>query len=149
MLSVIGEAELMQTATTIVPEGIRVLEAAGARFGIDWDWTEFDWGCERYAKTGRLMPEDGLDRLADFDAIFLGAAGFPGVPDHISLWGLLIPIRRRRVAQHRSSPCGGRCRTAAPPRDGSTPRRQPPVEPPHRAPRHTSLLPPVATDKGP
>ena len=79
----------------VVPEGIRVLEAAGARFGIDWDWTEFDWGCERYAKTGRLMPEDGLDRLAGFDAIFLGAVGFPGVPDHISLWGLLIPIRRR------------------------------------------------------
>ena len=79
----------------VVPEGIRVLEVAGARFGIDWDWTGFDWGCERYAKTGRLMPEDGLDRLAGFDAIFLGAVGFPGVPDHISLWGLLIPIRRR------------------------------------------------------
>ena len=84
----------------VVPEGIRVLKAAGARFGIDWDWTEFDWGCGRYAKTGRLMPGDGLDRLADFDAIFPGAVGFPGVPDHVSLWGQLIPIRRR--FKHRS-----------------------------------------------
>ncbi len=78
----------------VVPEGIRVLEAAGRRFGIELEWTTFDWNCERYAKTGRMMPEDGLDRLRVFDAIFLGAVGFPGVPDHVSLWGLLIPIRR-------------------------------------------------------
>ena len=78
----------------VVPEGIRVLEAAGRRFGIDFDWTEFDWSCETFAKTGRMMPEDGLEQLAEFDAIYLGAVGFPGVPDHVSLWGLLIPIRR-------------------------------------------------------
>ncbi len=78
----------------VVPEGIRVLEAAGRRFGIDFAWQEFDWSCETYAATGRMMPEDGLAQLAGFDAIFLGAVGFPGVPDHISLWGLLIPIRR-------------------------------------------------------
>ena len=78
----------------VVPEGIRVLEAAGRRFGIDFTWTEFDWSCETYARTGRMMPEDGLEQLAAFDAIYLGAVGFPGVPDHISLWGLLIPIRR-------------------------------------------------------
>jgi tartrate dehydrogenase/decarboxylase / D-malate dehydrogenase len=78
----------------VMPEGIRAVEAAGARTGIDFEWTEFDWSCEVYANTGRMMPEDGLERLNDFDSIFLGAVGWPGVPDHISLWGLLIPIRR-------------------------------------------------------
>src|SRR5438093_11240022 len=78
----------------VVPEGIRVLEAAGRRFGLEFEWTIFDWSCEAYTKTGRMMPEDGLDQLRKFDAIFLGAVGFPGVPDHVSLWGLLIPIRR-------------------------------------------------------
>jgi len=78
----------------VVPEGIRVLDAAGRRFGFSFEWDAFDWSCERYAKTGSMMPDDGLDRLRTFDAIFLGAVGFPGVPDHVSLWGLLIPIRR-------------------------------------------------------
>jgi len=78
----------------VVPEGIRVLEAAGRRFGFELEWTTFDWSCERYAKTGSMMPEDGLEQLRKFEAIFLGAVGFPGVPDHVSLWGLLIPIRR-------------------------------------------------------
>ncbi len=79
----------------VVPEGLRVLERVGARFGIEFDFTHYDWNCERYAKTGRMMPEDGLERLRESDSIFLGAIGFPGVPDHVSLWGLLIPIRRR------------------------------------------------------
>jgi tartrate dehydrogenase/decarboxylase/D-malate dehydrogenase len=78
----------------VVPEGLRVLEAAARRFGFTLEWTEFDWSCEVYARTGRMMPEDGLDQLRAFEAIFLGAVGFPGVPDHVSLWGLLIPIRR-------------------------------------------------------
>jgi tartrate dehydrogenase/decarboxylase/D-malate dehydrogenase len=78
----------------VLPEGMRVLEAAGRRFGIEFEWTTFDWSCEVYAKTGRMMPEDGLAALRAFDAIYLGAVGFPGVPDHVSLWGLLIPIRR-------------------------------------------------------
>ena len=78
----------------VVPEGMRVLETAGRRFGFDLEWTTFDWSCERYAKTGSMMPEDGLEQLRKFEAIFLGAVGFPGVPDHVSLWGLLIPIRR-------------------------------------------------------
>ncbi|MFQ5961537.1 MAG: tartrate dehydrogenase [Candidatus Methylomirabilales bacterium] len=78
----------------VIPEGIRVLEAAGRRFGFDFEWTLFDWSCEVYARTGRMMPAEGLDRLKDFEAIYLGAIGFPGVPDHVSLWGLLIPIRR-------------------------------------------------------
>ncbi|WP_109524724.1 MULTISPECIES: tartrate dehydrogenase [Nocardia] len=58
------------------------------------EWTEFDWSCENYLRTGAMMPADGPEQLAGFDAIFLGAVGFPGVPDHISLWGLLIPLRR-------------------------------------------------------
>lgn len=78
----------------VIPEGIRVLEAAGAKHGVEFQWTEFDWSCETYHKTGRMMPEDGIEQLRGFDAIYLGAVGFPGVPDHISLWGLLIPIRR-------------------------------------------------------
>ncbi len=79
----------------VVPEGIRVLEAAGRRFDISFEWDRLDWSCETYKQTGRMMPADGLDRIARHDAIFLGAVGFPGVPDHISLWGLLIPIRRQ------------------------------------------------------
>ncbi len=78
----------------VVPEGRRALEAAARRHGFTFEWTEYDWSCERFAKTGRFMPEDGLERLKAHDAIFLGAVGSPGVPDHVSLWGLLIPIRR-------------------------------------------------------
>jgi tartrate dehydrogenase/decarboxylase/D-malate dehydrogenase len=79
----------------VVPEGIRVLEAASSRFGFKLDWREFDWSCEMYVKTGVMMPANGIDTLRAFDAIFLGAVGHPDVPDHISLWGLLIPIRRK------------------------------------------------------
>jgi tartrate dehydrogenase/decarboxylase/D-malate dehydrogenase len=78
----------------VVPEGIRVLEAAGRRFDVSFEWDELPWGCGYYEAEGRMMPEDGLDRIRHHDAIFLGAVGFPGVPDHVSLWGLLIPIRR-------------------------------------------------------
>jgi len=78
----------------VVPEGIRVLEAVGARFGIAYQWDHFDWSCQRFAKTGAMMPADGLARIAKHDAVYLGAVGWPGVPDHVSLWGLLIPIRR-------------------------------------------------------
>ncbi len=78
----------------VVPEGMRVLEAAGRCFGIDFSWDEFPWSCEHYNNTGRMMEEDGLERIRNHDGIFLGAVGFPGVLDHVSLWGLLIPIRR-------------------------------------------------------
>lgn len=78
----------------VVPEGKRVLEAAAHRFGFQIQWRAFDWSCETYAKTGKMMPADGLQQLRSFDAIFLGAVGYPSVPDHVSLWGLLIPIRR-------------------------------------------------------
>ena len=77
-----------------VPEGLRVLEAAAIRFGFQLDTTHYDWSCERYQRTGAMMPMDGLDQLRQHDAVFLGAVGSPEVPDHISLWGLLIPIRR-------------------------------------------------------
>jgi tartrate dehydrogenase/decarboxylase/D-malate dehydrogenase len=78
----------------VVPEGIRVLEAAGKRFNFQFAWHEFDWSCEKYLQSGIMMPANGLQELAKSDAIFLGAVGDPRVPDHVSLWGLLIPIRR-------------------------------------------------------
>jgi tartrate dehydrogenase/decarboxylase/D-malate dehydrogenase len=78
----------------VVPEGTRVLDAAGERFGFKLEWTPFPWSCEYYHSTGEMMPKNGLDILKEYEAIFLGAVGYPGVPDHVSLWGLLIPIRR-------------------------------------------------------
>src|SRR5579863_5192876 len=78
----------------VVPEGILAMEAAARRYGFGFEWQEFDWSCETYAKTGRMMPEDGIEQLSSYDSVFLGAVGYPGVPDHISLWGLLIPLRR-------------------------------------------------------
>ena len=78
----------------VVPAAIRVLEAAGRKFDFACTWDEKDWSCERFHKEGAMMPDDGLDQIKDHDAILLGAVGYPGVPDHVSLWGLLIPIRR-------------------------------------------------------
>lgn len=71
-----------------------VLDAVADVHDLDLSWVEHDWSCRRYAETGTMMPEDGLATLARHDAILLGAVGWPGVPDHVSLWGLLIPIRR-------------------------------------------------------
>ncbi len=76
------------------PQGLRVLEAAARRFDFALKLDEYDWSCERWQKTGAMMPANGLDQLRGSDSIFLGAVGWPGVPDHVSLWGLLIPIRR-------------------------------------------------------
>ena len=78
----------------VVPEGIRVLDAAGKRFGIQFKWEFFSWGCEYFLSHGEMMPPDGLEILKGFDAIYLGAVGAPELPDHVSLWGLLLPIRR-------------------------------------------------------
>jgi len=78
----------------VVPEGMRVLDAVGQRYDIAFEWDLRDWSCEHYARTGRMMPSDALASIRNHDAIFLGAVGYPGVPDHVSLWGLLIPIRR-------------------------------------------------------
>jgi tartrate dehydrogenase/decarboxylase/D-malate dehydrogenase len=73
---------------------VRVLEAAGRKFGIEFKWDEFPWSCEYRLAHGRMMPEDGLRTIRNHDAVFFGACGFPGVPDHVSLWELLIPMRR-------------------------------------------------------
>ena len=78
----------------VIPESIKVLEAIAAQCGFSFKFENYDYGCEYYIKHGKMMPDDGLDRLRDSDSIFLGAVGYPGVPDHVSLWGLLIPIRR-------------------------------------------------------
>ncbi len=80
--------------TEVMPAAQRVLERAGELYGFSWQWTELDWSCERYTRTGAMMPPEGLAQLAEHDQIFLGAVGHPGVPDPVSLWGLLIPIRR-------------------------------------------------------
>jgi tartrate dehydrogenase/decarboxylase / D-malate dehydrogenase len=78
----------------VMPEALHVLEAVARRHGFGLEHRLFDWSCATYVKTGRMMPVDGIDQLRPHDAILLGAVGFPGVPDHLSLWGLLIPIRR-------------------------------------------------------
>ena len=78
----------------VMPEGLRVLEAAAAAGQFRIETTHHDWSCERFKATGSMMPEDGIRQLSQSDAVFLGAVGFPGVPDHVSLWGLLVPIRR-------------------------------------------------------
>ncbi len=102
----------------VVPAGIEVLEKVGGKLGIEFQWDHFDWSCERYHNVGSMMPEDGLEQIRGHDAIYLGAVGFPGVPDHVSLWGLLIPIRRKfnqyvnlrpvRLFEGVSSPLAGR-----------------------------------------
>jgi tartrate dehydrogenase/decarboxylase/D-malate dehydrogenase len=78
----------------VIPAGIQVAEILAQRFGFSIEFKHFDWSCQTYLNTGTMMPKDGLEQLQSFDAIFLGAVGWPSVPDHVSLWGLLIPIRR-------------------------------------------------------
>ncbi len=78
----------------VIRESVKVLDAIAAQCGFSFKFANHDYGCEYYLKQGKMMPDDGLDRLRDSDSIFLGAVGYPGVPDHVSLWGLLIPIRR-------------------------------------------------------
>lgn len=79
----------------VVREGMKVLDAVSdVDGGLKFDYTFFPWGCQYYMEHGQMMPADGLQILSDFDHIFLGAVGWPSVPDHVSLWGLLLPIRR-------------------------------------------------------
>jgi len=79
----------------VVRAGMQVLEATASDDpSLELSFTEFPWGCEYYLEHGRMMPEDGLDTLAACDEIYLGAVGWPTVPDHLSLWGILLPIRR-------------------------------------------------------
>src|SRR5574343_939383 len=80
----------------VMPEGLRVLEAASRKFGLDLEFTHFDWAhCDYYLKHGQMMPDDWFAQLKGFDAIYFGAVGWPAtVPDHISLWGSLLKFRR-------------------------------------------------------
>ncbi|MDP9860329.1 tartrate dehydrogenase/decarboxylase/D-malate dehydrogenase [Olsenella profusa DSM 13989] len=98
----------------VIAEGIKVLDAVAAYDGgFSLEFTEFPWGCEHYLRTGEMMPADGIDTLSHFDAIFLGAVGYPGVPDHVSLRDLLLRIRHdfdeyvnvRPVRLLRGAPC--------------------------------------------
>ena len=79
----------------VLAEGVKVLEKVAELDGsFRFEFEYFPWGCEYYLKHGRMMAEDGIEQLRSFDAIYLGAAGYPGVPDHISLWELLLVIRK-------------------------------------------------------
>jgi tartrate dehydrogenase/decarboxylase/D-malate dehydrogenase len=79
----------------VMPEGVRVLDAAARRFGIDLAFDHFDWSCDNYDKHGYWMPPDWRDKIGGHDAIFFGATGWPArVPDHVSLWDSLIKFRR-------------------------------------------------------
>ena len=98
----------------VIAEGVKVLKKiAELDGGFKFEFTDYPWGCEYYLREGRMMAEDGLDRLMEHDAIFLGAVGYPGVPDHISLWDLLLVIRKkfdqyinlRPVKLLRGAPC--------------------------------------------
>jgi len=79
----------------VVPEGVRALEKLAGGFNFEVVFSEFPFSCEYYQNYGKMMPDDGIEQLKEFDAILLGAVGDPAVPDHISLWELLIPIRRQ------------------------------------------------------
>lgn len=78
----------------VIPASVEVLNAVAVKCGFQLKYKNYDYSCEHFKTHGKMMPEDGLERLRDSDSIFLGAVGYPGVADHVSLWGLLIPIRR-------------------------------------------------------
>ena len=79
----------------VIAEGVKVLQAvAELDGGFGFEFAHYPWGCEYYRETGRMMAENGMEELSKHDAIFLGAVGAPGVPDHISLWDLLLTIRK-------------------------------------------------------
>ena len=79
----------------VIPAGIEVIERAVAGTGAELEFVEYPWGCEFYLRTGRMMDPSGLDELSGVDAIYLGAVGDPAVPDHVSVWELVLPIRQR------------------------------------------------------
>ena len=81
--------------TEVVSEALKVLSAAGTMYGVSWNFHELPWGADYYFKHSTMMPEDGLDLLAKLDGILLGAVGHPEIQDHVTLNGLLLPIRRR------------------------------------------------------
>src|SRR5262245_28128812 len=89
----------------VLPEGLRVLEAAASRFGFELQVTHIEWAsCDYYARTGAMMPDDWKAQLQGMDAIYFGAVGWPdSVPDHVSLWGSLLKFRRESA----QAPDGG------------------------------------------
>jgi tartrate dehydrogenase/decarboxylase/D-malate dehydrogenase len=91
----------------VVPEGVRVLDAAARKFGIDFKWDHFDFAsCDYYAKHGQMMPDNWKDQIGGHDAIFFGAVGWPAtVPDHVSLWGSLLKFRREFDQYVNLRPC--------------------------------------------
>jgi tartrate dehydrogenase/decarboxylase / D-malate dehydrogenase len=91
----------------VVPEGLRVLDAAARRFGIDLHFDHFDFAsCDYYVKHGAMLPDDWKERIGGHDAIFFGACGWPAtVPDHISLWGSLLKFRREFDQYVNLRPC--------------------------------------------
>jgi tartrate dehydrogenase/decarboxylase / D-malate dehydrogenase len=80
--------------TEVIPEGKRVLEAAGKKHHVTFAFQDFDWGAGHFLRWGRMMPAGAIDLLQPCDAIYLGAVGHPQIPDHTTLNGLLLPIRR-------------------------------------------------------
>jgi tartrate dehydrogenase/decarboxylase / D-malate dehydrogenase len=78
----------------VLPVGQQLINAVAEKCGFSVRWKAYDWSCQRYAETGSMMPDDAIDQLKDCDAIFLGACGWPTVPDHVSLWNMLLPMRR-------------------------------------------------------
>src|SRR5881296_4616996 len=90
----------------VVPEGLRVLDAAARRFGIELQLDRFDWSCDYYARHGSMMPSSWKDQIGGHDALFFGACGWPAtVPDHVSLWGMLIKYRREFDQYVNLRPC--------------------------------------------
>ena len=78
----------------VIPVGMRVIDAAGKKFGFSFSWNVLPWNCEYYHRTGKMMPDDAIDVLKGHDAIYLGAVGDPSVPENVPVWGLLLPLRR-------------------------------------------------------
>jgi tartrate dehydrogenase/decarboxylase/D-malate dehydrogenase len=78
----------------VLPVAVSLIDVVARRHGFSIQWTDYPWGSEYYRQHGRMMPEDGIEQLRRHEAIFFGAVGSPGIPDDVTLWGLLIPIRR-------------------------------------------------------
>src|SRR5438094_5883679 len=90
----------------VVPEGLRVLDAAARRFGIELQLDHFDWSCDYYARHGSMMPSSWRELLGQLASLFFGAVGWPAtVPDHVSLWGMLIKFRREFDQYVNLRPC--------------------------------------------
>src|SRR3954447_4463457 len=90
----------------VMPAAIRCLDLVAKAENFSITWRERDWGSERYLADGAMMPPSGIDDLADGDGILLGAVGAPAIPDHVTWWALLIPIRREFLQYVNLRPVG-------------------------------------------